>query len=297
MVEHGFRKAGVEGSTPSIGFVSTEEKYKSLQQILRSLGKVVVAYSGGVDSTFLLKAAVDTLGTDNVLACIATGPSLPKDQYEQAMRIANEMGIQIETVKSDEMTDTKFTQNAADRCFHCKSHLFKILLDIAKEKDFNTVIYGNNYDDKDDFRPGTRAAQAFGIRAPLMEAQLTKPEIRTLSRSLGLPTADLPASPCLASRLPYGFDITQERLLQVEQAESFLKELGLSEFRVRHHGNIARIEARPEQLSIVTAEPNKTKIIERLKSLGFTFVCVDLQGFRSGALNEALTQAQKRQNK
>jgi uncharacterized protein len=274
-----------------------DNKFNSLRQILQGLKQVIVAYSGGVDSTFLLKAAVDTLGKDNVLACIAVGASLPKDQYEQAVRLAQQIGAKLQSVESDEMADTKFTKNAADRCFHCKSHLFKILLDIAKEKGFNAVIYGNNYDDKADYRPGSRAAQAFGIRAPLMEAELTKSDIRELSRRCGLPTADLPASPCLASRLPYGLEITAERLAQVEQAECFLRELGLVEFRVRHHGNLARIEVKPQQFAIITSEPNKTKIVERLKAIGFTFVCIDLQGFRSGALNEALTETQKQQSK
>ena len=270
-----------------------DDKFNSLKKILKGMNSVIVAYSGGVDSTFLLQAAVDALGKDNVLAVITTGPSLPKDQYEQAVRLAQQIGATLQSVESDEMADVKFTKNAADRCFHCKSHLFKILLDIAKEKGFNAVIYGNNYDDKADYRPGSRAAAAFGIRAPLMDARLTKPDIRELSRRFGLPTADLPASPCLASRLPYGLDITAERLSQVEQAESFLRELGLAEFRVRHHGNLARIEVKPRQFAAVTSEPNKSKIIERLKAIGFTFVCIDLQGFRSGALNEALAENEK----
>jgi uncharacterized protein len=270
------------------------QKYNNLQDILKSLGKMLVAYSGGVDSTFLLKAAVEAVGSKNVLACIAAGASLPKSQYEQALALAKQIGAEVRTVEPTEMTDSKFTQNAPDRCFHCKSHLFEILLDIAKREGFSAVVYGNNYDDKSDFRPGTRAAEKYGIKAPLMLAELGKAEIRELSRGFGLPTADMPASPCLASRVPYGIDITSERLMQVEKAEEFLRKLGLVEFRVRHHGDIARIEVRPEQMGIVVE--NRIKIVEFLKSLGFAYVCVDLQGFRSGSLNEPLSQAQKNQS-
>lgn len=276
--------------------MSVKEKYKSLQEAIRKLRKVVVAYSGGVDSTFLLKAAVDVLGSENVLACIGISASLAKSQYAQAMENAKVIGAKVQEVPVDELSDDNYLANKADRCFHCKSHLYQILADIAKERGFENVICGCNFDDKDDFRPGNRAAEVFGIKSPLMEAKLTKGDIRQLSRDLKLPTADVPASPCLASRISYGLEITQERLKQVEQAEDFLRGLGLVEFRVRHHNEIARIEVRLEDIDKVATEPNRSRIIDKLKSLGFKFVTVDLQGFRSGALNEALTEQQKQKH-
>ncbi|GAG31631.1 unnamed protein product, partial [marine sediment metagenome] len=250
--------------------------------ILKKLGKVVVAYSGGVDSTFLLKVAVDTLGPENVLACIAKGPSLPQSQYLRAVETAKNIGVEVKTVEPNEFTDEKFTANKADRCFHCKSHLYAILADIAKEKNFNCVICGCNFDDKDDYRPGNRAAEVFGVRCPLMDAKLTKQDIRELSKELSLPTADVPASPCLASRISYGLEITEQRLKQIEEAEEFLRQSGLVEFRVRHHDCLARIEVHPKDFDKILAEPNRSVIVEKLKSLGFKFVAVDLQGFRSG---------------
>ncbi len=293
MAERSFRKAEVVGPTPTIGCVNLQEKYNSLQQILKDFGKAVVAYSGGVDSTFLLKAAVDTLGTENVLACIGVSASLAKSQYSQAIDCAKIIGAQVRQVNIEEVSDSKYSANKADRCFHCKSHLYRILNDIAKENDFNYVICGSNFDDKDDFRPGNRAAEVFNVRSPLSEAELTKQDIRQLSRELGLPTADVPASPCLASRISYGLEITEQRLKQIEQAEDFLRQLGFVEFRVRLHAQIARIEVHPEDIEKITAEPNRTVIVEKLKSLGFKFVTVDLQGFRSGSLNELLTEEQK----
>ena len=273
-----------------------DKKYNSLKNILKKSGRVVVAYSGGVDSTFLLKAAVDTLGAENVLACIGVSPSLAKSQYKQAVKIAKDICATLRTIKLNEMTDPKFATNKADRCFHCKSHLLRILSDIAKKGNFNYVICGNNFDDKDDFRPGSRAIKLFAARSPLAEAKLTKADIRQLSRRLNLPTADLPASPCLASRISYGLEITEKRLKQIEQAEDFLRKLGLVEFRVRHHDTIARIEVHPEDFGKISAEPNRSKIVEKLKSLGFKFVTVNLQGFRSGSLNEPLSREQKRKS-
>ena len=293
MVEHSFRKAGVEGSSPSIGFVNLSDKYNALREIIRKLGKVVIAYSGGVDSSFLLKVSVDTLGPENVLACIAAGPLLPQSQYDHALETAKNMGAYAQTIKSDELSDLAYAANKADRCFHCKSHLYAILVDIAKEKNFNHCLCGANFDDQSDYRPGNRAAEVFGILSPLNQARLTKEDIRQLSRQLNLPTADIPASPCLASRICYGLEITTDRLKQVEQAEELLKTLGLVEFRVRHHGDIARIEVYREDFDKITVEPNRSKIIEKLKSLGFKYVTIDLQGFRSGALNEMLSDEEK----
>jgi len=274
--------------------VNLKDKYNLLVEILGGLGRVVVAYSGGVDSSFLLKVAVETLGAENVLACISAGPSLAKSQYDRALATAEEIGATVKTIETDEMADAKFTANNADRCFHCKSHLLKALADIAKEKNFDSVIVGNNFDDGDDFRPGSRAVKLFGARCPLAQAKLTKEDIRQLSRELDLPTADMPAWPCLASRISYGQEITGSRLNQIEQAEEFLRGLGLVEFRVRVHDNIARIEVKLEDMEKVTREPAISAIVKKLKSLGFEYITVDLQGFRSGSLNESLSAGQKR---
>jgi len=273
-----------------------QKKYDSLRDILKKPGKVVVAYSGGVDSTFLLKVAVDTLGAENVLACIATGPSLPQSQYDQALKTAKDIGLDVQTVEPNELADRKYSANKADRCFHCKTHLYQILTDIAKDKGFDAVICGSNFDDKNDYRPGHKAAKTFGIHSPLAEAKLTKQDIRELSKELNLPTAEIPASPCLASRISYGLEITAERLKQIEAAEEFLKGLGLVEFRVRHHDSLARIEVSPDKIEKISTEPARSAIVEKLKSLGFKFVTVDMQGFRSGSLNETLSEEQKRKN-
>jgi uncharacterized protein len=274
--------------------MTLKDKHESLQKILKDLGQVVVAYSGGVDSTFLLKAAVDTLGAANVVACTSVGPAEPGNQYERARQAAENIGVRLMVIEAGEMEDPKFTANNPDRCFHCKSSLCHKLLDVARERGFEHVVFGTNYDDLDDYRPGNQAIKAFGVRSPLAEAGLTKEEIRQLSRQAGLPTADQPASPCLASRLPYGLEVTERRLQQIDQAESFLRSLGFVEFRVRHHDTIARIEVRGQDISKLSAEPVRTKVVEKLKSLGFRFITVDLQGFRTGSLNEALSPEQKK---
>jgi len=276
--------------------MNLEEKNQTLQKILRDLGKVVVAYSGGVDSAFLLKAAVDTLETDNVLACISAGASEPSHQVARAAALANDIGVELRTVETDELEDPNFVANQADRCFHCKRHLCRTLLEIARQDGYPHVIFGTNYDDLDDFRPGNRAIADLGVRAPLVEAELTKDEIRQLSRRLGLPTADIPSSPCLASRISYGLEVTAQRLKQVDEAEAFLREQGFVEFRVRHHDQVARIEVPAGEIGKIIAEPLRSKVVDTLKSLGFRFVAVDLQGFRSGSLNESLSDEQKRRS-
>ena len=271
-----------------------DEKYNSLKKILHSFGNVIIAYSGGVDSTFLLKAAVNTLGIEHVLPCIGISGSLAQSQYQIALASAKDIGLTVHQVNLSEIGDAKYSANKANRCFHCKSHLFSALNELAAEKGIEHILCGSNFDDKDDYRPGNRAAEAFKVRAPLLDAEMTKQDIRHLSRMLGLRTADMPASPCLASRIAYGLEVTEENLKQVELSEDFLRSMGFVEFRVRHHGNMARIEVGEGDFEKISH--HRKKISSRLKKIGFKFVAMDLEGFRSGRLNEALTEEQKKKN-
>ncbi len=273
--------------------MNLQQKYDKLREILSQADRLLIAYSGGVDSTFLLKVAVDTLGKNKVAACIARGPSLPQSQYDRAVELAKGIGAELINIETEEMNDEAYLANKADRCYHCKIHLFKQLTDIARERGYDTVVCGHNLDDTQDYRPGNAAAADFDINTPLIETKLTKHDIRLLSKGLNLPTAEIPASPCLASRIAYGLEISEENLGQVEEAEEFLRGLGLLEFRVRHHGEVARIEVHPEDMPKIMQEDIRKKIVEKLRELGFKFVALDMTGFRSGSLNEILSQAEK----
>ncbi len=273
--------------------MNPNEKFRTLEGHLRPLKKIAVAFSGGVDSSFLLAAAAEILGAQNVLACIGISPSLPARQLALARETADFLGVRLIEIALAELDDPNYQVNRADRCFHCKSHQFGAIRQRAAAEGFTQAACGNNFDDKEDFRPGARAVAALGILTPLADAGLSKEDIRTLSRERNLPTAQMPASPCLASRIAYGIEITEEKLRQVEQAEEFVRSLGFAEFRVRHHGLLARIEVLEGDIEKAAAESVRKQLADKLKALGFQYVALDLKGFRSGSLNEALSEREK----
>ena len=264
---------------------SAEVKLDSLKRILSEMSGVVVAFSGGTDSTLLLKVAHDELG-DKALAVTAVSPSLSAEELQSARRMAKKMGAPHLVIDSDELDNPDYTANSPERCYHCKHVLFDELLELAREKSLTHVVDGCNVDDLGDHRPGMRAARELGVRSPLMEAGLTKADIRTLSRKLGLPTWNKPSGACLASRIPYGTAITRERLKQIEDAERFVRSLGISQVRVRLHDDIARIEVDAESMPILLE--NRSPIVEELQRLGFSYVTADLEGYRTGSMNETL---------
>lgn len=263
-------------------------KYRRLGDILSGYNRVIVAYSGGVDSVFLLKAALDSLGRDNVIASIGVSPSLAESEYKEAIEIAKKLGANLQVVHPQEMANPSYRANPTDRCFHCKSELYALLNRLAEQKGFEKVVCGNNADDLDDFRPGLAAAEQLNVAGPLAMAKLTKQDIRNLSRHLGLDSWSKPAQPCLASRMTYGLEITPDRLKQIESAEDFLRKLGLSQLRVRHHGPLARIEVGPDDIEFIAKSDCRIRIVEFFKKLGFNYVSLDLEGFRSGSGNEIL---------
>jgi uncharacterized protein len=258
-----------------------------LRDLLGSSGRVIVAFSGGVDSSYLAWAARRALGGDT-LAVTAVSPSYPASHRAMAEKIVAEFGIPHRFVATHEMESADYRANRPDRCYHCKSELFRVLGALRQELDFDAVAYGVNTDDTGDFRPGHRAAAERGVLSPFLDAGLSKTEIRELSRAAGLPTADLPASACLSSRLPYGTEVTSERLRQVEEGEQRLRALGFRQVRVRHHGPLARVEIDPGELPRALDREMAPRIVAALKPLGFRWVSLDLEGYRSGSLNEVL---------
>ncbi len=263
-------------------------KLERMQAILRDLGRVVVAFSGGVDSTFVLKVALDTLGRERVLAITGRSSSLAQSELDDAIRLAEALGARHEIIDTDEFDDPNYLANPSDRCYFCKTTLYAHLERLIGERGLGPIVNGINADDYGDWRPGLKAAGEHGVRAPAGEAGLTKADVRALSARMDLPTHDKPASPCLSSRVQYGEAITPEKLRRIERAEAFLHGLGLRECRVRHHNNLARIEVPPGQIAALADEPLRSRIDAEFRSLGYAYVTVDLRGFRSGSMNEVI---------
>ncbi len=266
-----------------------EDKTVCLENILKEMDTVLVAYSGGVDSTFLAYTASEVLGS-KMLAVFACSPVYSPEECEEAEATARKIGFRYKAIERNEMKNPDFTANPPDRCYYCRKELHEELRVIASAERLDWIADGTNYDDLKDYRPGRRASLESGVRSPLCEAGLTKEEIRQLSREKGLSTWDKPASPCLASRIPYGTRVTLEILHRIAEGERYLHSLGLRQFRLRHHGDIARIEIEAKDMALILKEDIRHEIVKRITELGYRYAALDLAGFRSGSLNAGIIQ-------
>ncbi len=267
--------------------MTSDNKFAKLKETLKKMDSIIIAYSGGVDSTMLLKAA-SLSGLKKILAVTASSESLPQEELFFASEITSMLNIEHRIILTKELKDQNYSNNPPDRCYYCKKELFNKLKEIAINEKFSFILDGTNADDVHDWRPGRRAATEMGIQSPLLQAGLSKKEIRNISRALELPTWNKPAAPCLSSRFPYGQKITAEALERVRRAENFIKKFGLTELRVRDHSETARIEILPGEFPKLTDKAVRSEITTFFKTLGYKYITLDLQGFRSGSLNESV---------
>jgi uncharacterized protein len=277
--------------------VSTAEKKRAeLRSILKSMRSAVLAFSGGVDSTFLLNEAKEVLG-NRVIAVTARSDMFISAEYTDAASLARLLGVRLITVESKALNEPAVSKNPPDRCYYCKKAIFSTVLQIARKEGLTWVMDGTHAGDTGDYRPGMRALAELGVRSPLKEAGLTKPEIRSLSRKSGLPTSNKPSMACLASRFPYGVEITPEKLMQVAKAESILYDMGFDTLRVRHHESLARIELAPDFLQKAAEPETRKKLVHALKELGYHYVTLDLEGYRTGSMNEVLSEGKRQESR